>query len=91
MREQRVVLKHVATPALLGWGERARRRVDPHVIAERDPAAIRPDRAGNQAQNRRLARPGRSRKRETAPRLDGERHLELEVGDAVRELSLQHG
>ena len=89
--EQRVVLEHVAAAPAFRWRPDPRRRVDPHLLAERNPAPVWTNRPGDEPQDRRLARTGWAGERETVARLNGERHPEPNVSDVVREFSFKHG
>ena len=59
VREERVLLEHETDAARVGLAEDPGRRVEPHLGAERDPAALGTHEPGDGAQHRRLPRSGR--------------------------------
>jgi hypothetical protein len=64
VREQRVVLEHVPDRPLLRRAIHPARLVEPHLVAERDSAAIGPREAGNRPQDGRLPGPRRPDERD---------------------------
>ncbi len=73
VREERVLLEHEPDPALVGLESNPGRRVEPHLVAERDPPARRAHEPGDGPEHRRLAGAGRPDERDRP--LDLEREL----------------
>src|SRR5262249_18140288 len=79
-REEQPVLRHVAEAAVLDRELEARRGVEQHALAERDPPCADRAPAGDGLEQRRLARARRTEHAEAARRA-----VELHVEDEVRE------
>jgi hypothetical protein len=90
--EERVLLEDEADRAAVGRAVDLARRVEPDVVAERDPAVRRRSQAGDRAQDRRLARARRAGERERL-RADAQAAAELERPQRVGEVELEcrHG
>ncbi len=88
VREERVVLEHVADRTLLGGAVQACRRVEPRLVAEPHDAALRPQEAGHRPEHARLSRTRRPDERERLARdLGGQ--LEAERAEGVEKIETE--
>ncbi len=79
VREQRVVLEHVAAAAVLGREAHAATGVEPHALAARHGPALGPDEPGHDPQHAALAGPGRAGQRQALPARDLQLDVEREA------------
>ena len=90
VREQRVLLEHVAAAAPLGRQVDAAARVEPGLAARLDEAVLGAQQPGGHAQHAGLARAGRPGQRQALAGRHLQRHVEVERAEPGARLNAEH-
>ena len=90
VREEGVLLEHVAAAAPLGRHVDPAARVEPGLLAARDAAALRAEQPRRHSQHAGLAGARRPGQRQALARADLHRHVQLEVAEDGSGLNAQH-